>query len=99
MESDHGTDEALLVVEDVLREVVAGGRATIDVRHSPGAAGLLIDILPTNQSACPVSVLADSPPQIDLFLGPEPIRASLELWENDREQNLSRLREMIESIA
>jgi hypothetical protein len=87
------------VIQQVFGDTVSADRATIDVRRSTGAAGWFIDVVPANPSACPISVLADSPPQIDLFIGSEPIRASLELWEDDRERNLSRLREMVRAIA
>ena len=99
MDLDSGTAEALGVVEDVAKELVQEGRAQIAVEHSDDVAGLLISLTPTNSRACPVSLAADYPPQIDMFLGPEPTAASYEFWQDDWPENLTRLHELLEAVV
>ncbi len=98
MELDPGTAEAVRVVEDVTTEAVEAGKAQITVEYSDGVAGLLISLIPTNARACPVSLAADYPPQIDMFLGPEPTTVSYEFWRDDWSENLTRLRERLEAV-
>jgi hypothetical protein len=98
MEHGPGTDDALLIVEGVATDAAEGGRARITVEHS-NDGGTLIRLMPTNGRACEVSLLADYPPQMDMFLGPEPTTASYELWEDDHPANLTHLRELLEAIV
>jgi hypothetical protein len=98
MAHGHGTDEALLIVEDVAREAVEEGRARITLEHSDGD-GTFIRLVPANGRACSLSLLADYPPQIDMFLGPEPTTASYELWKDDQLANLKHLRELLEAVV
>ncbi len=98
MERDAGTDAASRVVEDVLRDAVAAGRVRIDTVYSESDPGWFVEITPQNSRACPVS-LSDTPPQIWLFLGREPITATFELWSDDRDANLALLRELVEAVA
>jgi nitroimidazol reductase NimA-like FMN-containing flavoprotein (pyridoxamine 5'-phosphate oxidase superfamily) len=99
MEHDPGTDEALRVVEDVAKEAVEAGRAQITVEHSDGVAGMLISLVPANGRACAVSLVADHPPQMEMFLGPEPTTASYEFWRDDRHANLTRLRKLLTAVV
>jgi hypothetical protein len=98
MEHEPGTDAALLIVEDVARDAVEGGRAQITVERSDDA-GAFIRLMPTNGRACAVSLLADYPPQLDMFLGPEPTTASYEMWDDDHLANLTHLRELLEAVV
>ena len=98
MERDAGADAASRVVKDVLRDAVAAGRVRIDPVYSEGDPGWFLEITPQNSRACPVS-LSDTPPQMWLFLGREPITATFELWSDDRDANLSLLRELVEAVA
>lgn len=93
------TNEALRVVEDVAGEAVEAGRARINIEHSAGIAGQLITLEPLNARACRVSVAADYPPQIEMWLGPAPTAASYEFWRDDRAENLRRLRELLEAVV
>jgi hypothetical protein len=99
MELDRGTAEALRIVEEIAAEAVAKGTARITVAHSDGVAGLLISLVPTNARACPVSVTADYPPKIDVFLGPEPTTVTYEFWQDDWNENLIRLRDRLEAVV
>jgi len=87
------------VVQDVAKEAVEAGRAQITVAHSDGVAGMLISLVPANDRACAVSLVADRPPQMDMFLGPEPTTASYEFWRDDRPANLTRLRELLTAVV
>jgi hypothetical protein len=99
VERDPGTDEALRVVEGVAKEAVEAGRARIIVEHDEGVAGMLISLVPADGRACAVSLVADHPPQMDMFLGPEPTTVSYELWRDDWPENLRRLRERLEAVV
>jgi hypothetical protein len=98
MEHDPGTDAALLIVEDVARDAVERGRAEITVQRRDDG-GTLIRLRPANGRACDVSLLADYPPQMDVFLGPEPTTARYELWEDDHLANLTHLRELLGAVV
>ena len=98
MEHDPGTTEAVRLIEDVAREALQDGRARIEVRQSPEyPSQFTIDLIPANARACQVSVSADTPPQIDMWLGPEPTTAWYEFWD-DWSVNLARLRERLEAV-
>ena len=99
MDLDPGTAEVLGVVEDVAKQPVQEGRARITVELPDAVGGLYISLTPTNARACPVSLAADCPPQIDMFLGPEPTAASYEFWQDDRPENLTRLHELLEAVV
>jgi hypothetical protein len=99
MDHDAGTDAALRIVEDVLSEAVDAGRVRIDTVYSESYPGWYVEINPQNSRACPVSLSADPLPEISVFLGREPIRATYELWEDDHEANLALLRELVEAVA
>lgn len=99
MEHDPGTVEALQVVEDVAWDAIDAGRADVSVAHSDGVGGLLISLAPLNARACAVSLAADYPPQIVMFLGPEPTNVTYEFWRDDRPENLRRLRELLEAVV
>ena len=96
MEHDPGTAEALRVVEDVAKETMEEGRARITVERSDG--GWFISLIPANPRACAVSLTADYPPQIDMFLGPEPTTASYEFWRDSWPENLTLLRDLLEAV-
>jgi hypothetical protein len=99
VEHDPGTEEALRVVQDVAGEALAAGRATITVERSPAAGGWLINLIPGDPRACAVSLMADYPPTIDMFLGPEPTSASYEFWQEDRPENLALLRKLLTAVV
>ncbi len=61
--------------------------------------GLRICLIPANARACAISLTADHPPHIDLFLGPEPTITSYEFWRDDFAENLSLLRERLEAVV
>jgi hypothetical protein len=42
---------------------------------------------------------AYAPPNVQLFLGSEPTIATLELWSDDRQLNLARLRELLTAVV
>jgi hypothetical protein len=83
----------------VSKEAVDAGRARITVERDDGVAGTLIRLVPTNARACAVSPAADYPPQIVMFLGPEPTTVTYEFWQDDWHENLRRLRERLEAIV
>ncbi len=87
------------MVEDVAREVVAAGRARITVEQSDGARGWLIRLVPANARACTVSLVADHPPRMDMFLGSDPTAARYEFWGHDWSENVKRLRELLEAVV
>jgi hypothetical protein len=99
VEHDQGTDEALKVVREVAREAVDAGRAQITVEHDDSFAGTLTSLMPTNARACAVSLAADYPRQIVMFLGPEPTTATYEFWREDWHENLRQLRERLAAIV
>jgi hypothetical protein len=99
MVHDPGTAEALRVVEEVARALIEGGRARVTVEHSDDVAGWLIRLIPTNRRACAVSMTADHPPHIDMFLGPEPTTARYEFWRDDWNRNLSMLRDRLAVVV
>src|ERR1700730_1680286 len=99
MEHDVGTDAARRVVEDVLSEAAEAGRERIDTVYSASDPGWYVEVIPQNSRACPVSLSADTPPQIWVFLGREPITATFELWRDDQDANLGLLRELVEAVA
>ncbi len=98
---DSGTAEALRVVEDVASDAVEDGRARIVVEPSEDGVvgGLRICLIPANARACVISLTADHPPHIDLFLGLEPTITSYEFWRDDFAENLSLLRERLEAVV
>jgi hypothetical protein len=95
----RGTDEALQVVGQVTGDAVASGRVRIAVGLDDGVGGTLIRLIPENARACAVSLAADYPPQIVMFLGPEPTTARYEFWRDDWQENLRRLRERLEAVV
>ena len=68
------------------------------MEHSDGVGGLVISLNPANPGACAVSLAADHPPHMDMWLGPEPTTASYEFWRDDWHENLARLRERLEAV-
>jgi len=60
---------------------------------------MLISLVPANGRACAVSLVADHPPQMEMFLGPEPTTASYEFWRDDRHANLTRLRKLLTAVV
>jgi hypothetical protein len=99
MEHDAGTEAARRVVEDVLSEAAEAGRVRIDTVYSASNPGWYVEVIPQNSRACPVSLSADTPPQIWVFLGREPITATFELWLDDQDANLGLLRDLVEAVA
>src|SRR3954471_19159696 len=99
MEHDAGTDAACRVVEDVLSEAAEAGRVRIDTVYTASNPGWYVKVIPQNSRACPVSLSADTPPQVWVFLGREPITATFELWSDDRDANLALLRELVAAVA
>ncbi len=59
----------LTAVESVLGPLVAGGRARLDVSPAAGSQGALIEIKPTRESACPVTIHCEAPGDLDLYIG------------------------------
>ncbi len=98
---DPGTAEALRVVAEVASDAVEDGRARIVVEPSDDGVigGLRICLIPANARACAISLTADHPPHIKMFLGPEPTTTSYEFWRDDHVQNLSLLRERLEAVV
>jgi hypothetical protein len=65
------TDEqrVLAAVESVLSPLLAEGRARLDVSPAAGSQGALIEVTPTRESACPVTIHCDAPGELDLYVG------------------------------
>jgi hypothetical protein len=59
----------LAAVESVLGPLVAEGRARLDVSPAAGSRGALIEIKPTRESACPVTIHCEAPGDLDLYVG------------------------------
>jgi hypothetical protein len=89
--ASNGRDEVTATVVAVFDEAQRSGRAVIRI----SAEG--VEVLPVSTNACVVSVF-DSAPQIDLLVGRDPFVAVHELWHDDRQSNLDRLRELLEAI-
>jgi len=87
------------VVEDVAREAVEEGKAGITVEHADDIPGWLIQLRPVNPLACAVSLAADHPPQIDMFLGPEPTTVRYEFWRDHHAANLTLLRDLLRAVV
>jgi hypothetical protein len=99
MELRPGTDIALRVVQEVLRDVLQADRVMIDTTNSEGGGWSYFEVRPVRSHACPISIAAEPPPEISLFLGREPIVATFEVWGDDHEANLQLLRELVEAVA
>jgi hypothetical protein len=59
----------LAAVETVLGPLVAEGRASLDGSPAADIHGALIEITPTRESACPVTIRCEGPGDLDLFVG------------------------------
>lgn len=92
------TARALSVVWDVFGVVVAASSARVEIRHEDGFAGVVISVLPSNARACPVSVVALRLPLVLVTVGPKPTASTIELWAEEDEASLDRLRNVLDAV-
>lgn len=98
MDVDARSAEVISVIESALADEVEAGRVRLEVGFWGGRWG--VDVEPTNGRACPVSVLAEAPQQINLYIGQHRARATLELFKKgDRGNLLTELRQLLRALA
>jgi hypothetical protein len=98
---DRYEQAALDVVREVTRELVAAGRAEVRLRpckraHVGNLGDFLIELVPTNPRACPISILA-SDQQIDLWLGQDGVLD--EISQKSHEERLNELRLRVAAVV
>lgn len=99
MHVDGPSAEVIEVVQTTLAPEVELGLARLETSFHPGG-GWTVDVEPTNACACPVSVLAESLAQINLYIGQHPATATLELFDKrSRDKLLGSLHDLLRALA
>jgi len=96
----EATLEAL--VRDEAHDVVAAGRANIEVRYENSAGGSyrVINLVPIRKSACPVTIVAQSDREVSFFVGPPREREAMtvDLWDRDQGELLDGVRAYLRAV-
>jgi hypothetical protein len=68
-----------LLIRDVLKPTIDRGAAVVSVSPASGVRGALIEIKPTNGTACPLIIHVDAPGDLDLSVGRHEL--TTHIWE------------------
>lgn len=96
----EATLEAL--VRNVAGDLVAAGRTAIEVRDesSEGGPSRVIGLVPARESACAVTILAQSTYEVSFFVGPpaDPESMTVDLFDRDHAELLDGVRDYLRAV-
>jgi hypothetical protein len=89
-------EEFVSMIRHVAGEVLASGRASLDVEPSDGPRPTLCELRPRNANACPVTVQLDFAEQVTLYFGR--FGTICELYDGDRTRLLEDVGRFLEGV-
>jgi hypothetical protein len=89
-------EEFVSMIRDVAGDVLASGRASMEVEPSEGPRPTMCELRPRNPNACPVTVQLDFAQQVTLYFGR--FGTICELYNNNRTRLLDEVRRFLEAV-